>query len=121
MLQLILPAEKVKETKYRRFAANEDRIDKALSTRYCASRQACVVCQQRLPPDVAHELVRLWCGLSDEAQTHYLASMYEASLSIRQEYEDVQHRTDYFIDGQKVCRAGLCAILSATEKSLTKK
>jgi hypothetical protein len=47
--------------------------------------------------------------------------MYEASLEVGEESEDVQHRTDYFIEGKKVCRPGLCAVLGTTEKSIMKK
>ena len=123
MLRLILPADKIKETKYRRDAASEDRIVQALSTKYCASRHSCVVCQQRLNRDVAQEIVELWCGLSDESQTQYLASMYDVALSMEEDSsdEDVQHRTDYFIEGEKVCRAGFCSVLGTTERSLSKK
>ena len=89
MLEIILPGEQVNQTTYRRDAVDEERKEKALPKRYCNSKQSCLVCQKRLPPDVAKDIVRLWCGLSDEAQTHYIASMYEASLDIGEGTEDV--------------------------------
>ena len=113
MLQLIVPEDSGKETKYRRNAANEYRVEKNIVRRRCA-------CDQILPRDVAQYITQLCRRLTDGAQSHYVASMYEASLCIGPQDEDAQHRMDYFIEGEKVCRVGFCAILGTTDKSLTK-
>ena len=76
MLQLILPGEVNNDNKYRQDAANTDRINAALSKRYCSSK-GCALCGQKLRHDDMHDLVQLWMKLGDEAQTNYLASMYE--------------------------------------------
>jgi hypothetical protein len=101
MLQLILPGEIGNETKCRKDAANTDRIDTALSKKYCGSQTSCALCYHKASTDVAHDLVQLWCKLGDEAQTRFLASMYEATISVESEREDLQHRTDYCIEGKK--------------------
>jgi len=121
MLQLILPAETAIDTKYRREAAHPDRINTALSKRYCHSK-ACAICNQKLPQDDIHELVQLWVKLGDDAQTNYLASMYEAHMmDMGDDEADAQHRTDYYMENQKVCKTGLCAVLGTTEKALMKR
>ena len=106
MLQLILPGEIGNETKYRKDAANTDRIDTALSKKYCSSQTSCALCYQKLSADVAHDLVQLWCKLGDEAQTHFLASMYEATISVETEREDLQHRTDDYIEEKNGVQTG---------------
>ena len=123
MLQLILPGDVNLDNKFRQDAANPDRIDAAASKRYCQSRRDdCAICNKTLELSALHQLVDMWTKLGDEAQVNYLASMYEGTLTQDMlDTEDVQHRTDYYLDGAKVCRAGFCAILGTTPKSLMKR
>ena len=65
MLQLILPGEVNNDNKYRQDAANTDRINAALSKRYCSSK-GCALCGQKLRHDDMHDLVQLWMKLGDE-------------------------------------------------------
>ena len=69
-----------------------------------------------------HDLVQMWQTLGDEAQVNYLASMCEGTLTEDiPDTEDVQHRTDYYIDGAKMCRSGFCAILGTKPQTLMKR
>ena len=68
MLELILPVEEVKETKYRRDAGNEDRIGKALSTVHCTSRQTCGRLQAQAWGEVLRGVVGRQEGLLQVSQ-----------------------------------------------------
>ena len=122
MLQLILPGEVNKDDKFRKDAANADRIDAAAAKRYCQNTRDCAVCNKKVVLSDMRDLVQMWTNLGDEAQVNYLASMYEGTLSDDiPDMEAVQHRTDYYLDGAKVCRAGFCAILGTTPHTLMKR
>ena len=122
MLQLILPGEVNSDNKFRKDAANPDRIDAAAAKMYCQNTSDCAVCNKEVALSDMHDLVQLWTKLSDEAQVNYLASMYEGTLSEDgNDIEDVQHRTDYYLDGAKVCRPGFCAILGTKPQTLMKR
>ena len=122
MLQLILPGEVDEENKFRKDAADPDRIDAALAKRYCHNTRDCAVCTQKLVRADVHDLVQMWQKLGDEAQVNYLASMYEGTLTEDiPDTEELQHRTDYYLDGAKVCRLGFCAVLGTTPRTLMKR
>ena len=122
MLQLILPGEVNEENKFRKDAADPDRINAALAKRYCHNTHECAICNKKLVCADVHDLVQMWLKLGDEAQVNYLASMYEGTLTeSTPDEEDVQHRTDYYLDGAKVCRLGFCGILGTTPKTLMKR
>ncbi|WP_353239621.1 hypothetical protein [Limnohabitans sp.] len=121
MLQLILPREVNEENKFRKDAADPDRINAALAKRYCHNTHECAICNKKLVCADVRDLVHMWLKLGDEAQVNYLASMYEGTLAeSTPDEEDVQHRTDYYLDGAKVCRLGFCGILGTTPKTLMK-
>lgn len=124
MLQLILPGEVNTEIKYRQDAANPDRIRDVLSKRYCHSKDDCALCNKRLQSDAMIDLVQMWVKLGDEAQVNYLSCMYEGTTTehdMANVPEDVQHRTDYYVDGAKVCHLGFCGLLGTTPRTLAKR
>ena len=122
LLQLLFRGEAIKDDKFRKDAANADRIDAAAAKRYCQNTRDCAICNKKVVLSDMCDLVQMWTNLGYEAQVNYLASMYEGTLSDdAPDMEALQHRTDYYLDGAKVCRAGFCAILGTKPQTLMKR
>ena len=67
------------------------------------------------------EVCNLWHNLSDEGQMQYLCTQHEASEEVLGNEEAFSRRTDYYINGSKVCVGGLCAILAVCPRTMYKK
>ena len=114
----LLSNEELEMTDYERNALDPNRIAK-LSAQSCGCRGSCFTLFQ---PRQILGVCRLWHGLSDDSQHHFLNAQWEGSWDCGGDEEaDAAHRTTWFFAGQRVCLSGLCGLLGTGKRSMLKK
>ena len=113
-------AAKAADTHYRKRGRDRVRVEEVMSTTYC-QKEDCGICCKTLSVESVVAMLDLWHKLSDEAQTQYLASQYEAPVHGAPETCSTRPWTDYKMCGVPVCRDGFCAVLGTCHKTLTKR
>ena len=114
----LIKSEESELTDYKRNALDPNRIAK-LQAQCCGCKGSCFSLFQ---PRQILTVCRLWHGLSDESQHHFLNAQWEGSWDAGDDEEaDAAHRTTWFFAGQRVCLAGLCGLLGAGKRSMLKK
>ena len=109
----LIKSEESEMTDYKRNALDPNRIAK-LSAQSCGCKGSCFTLFQ---PNQILGVCRLWHGLSDDSQHHFLNAQWEGSWDCGDAEEaDVAHRTSWFFGGQRVCLAGLCGLLGTGKK-----
>ena len=114
----LIKLEESEMTDYKRNALDPSRIAK-LSAQSCGCKGSCFTLFQ---PNQILGVCRLWHGLPDDSQHHFLNAQWEGSWVCGDaEKADVAHRTSWFFARQRVCLAGLCGLLGTGKKSMLKK
>lgn len=114
----LIKCDESEMTDYKRNALDPNRVAK-LAAQSCGCKGACFTLFR---PNQILGIGRLWHGLKDDSQHHFLNAQWEGSWDCSDdEATDLAHRTSWYFGGQRVCLAGLCGLLGVGKRSILKK